>query len=90
MSNLNNSNGYSKAIAIAKAITDMGLPDSIRTDNGKEFKNNQIQDAVLAVGSSLHFCNPGQPQEKSIVEIVHGTISTQLLVDDVAGIDEEV
>jgi transposase InsO family protein len=70
--------GHSSAIAIAKAISIMGLPEIISTDNGKEFKNNQIQDAVAAVGSTLHFCNPGQPHEKPLVERVHGTMATQL------------
>ena len=70
--------GYSSAIAIAKAISVMGLPEIISTDNGREFKNNQIQAAVAAVGSTLHFCNPGKPNEKPFVERVHGTMAVQL------------
>lgn len=72
------SSGYAAAIGLHKAMMKMGLPEMISTDNGSEFKNTQIEDALLSIGVVLHFCNPGQPQEKPLVERVHGTIATQL------------
>lgn len=72
------SSAYAAAIGLHKAMMKMGLPEMISTDNGSEFKNTQIEDALLSIGVILHFCNPGKPQEKPLVERVHGTIATQL------------
>ncbi len=75
---VDSSSAHAAAIGLHKAMMKMGCPEMISTDNGSEFKNTQIEEALLSIGVVLHFCNPGQPQEKPLVERVHGTIATQL------------
>jgi transposase InsO family protein len=72
------SSGHSAAIGLHRAMMKLGRPEIISTDNGSEFNNAQIKAALAAIGVTMHFCNPGQPQEKPLVERVHGTIATQL------------
>jgi putative transposase len=75
---VDSSSGHAAAIGLHKAMMKMGKPEIISTDNGSEFKNTQIEEALLSIGVILHFCNPGKPKEKPLVERVHGTIATQL------------
>ncbi len=75
---VDSSSANAAALGLHKAMMKMGKPEMISTDNGSEFKNTQIEAALLSIGVILHFCNPGKPKEKPLVERVHGTIATQL------------
>jgi len=59
---------------VRKAILAWGLPETLKLDNGKEFKNNFVLQRLENLGISPWFCNPGNPQEKPFVERFFGTL----------------
>jgi transposase InsO family protein len=55
-----------------------GMVQEIRTDNGSEFKNAYFQSTLATIGTFIHFCNPGCPQEKPHIERAFGALKTML------------
>jgi hypothetical protein len=56
---------------IRKGITLWGVPEEIRTDNGRNYISNRVRRCVesLRPGMGIQWvCNPGQPQEKPFIE----------------------
>ncbi len=65
--------------ALFKAICEMGIPETITTDNGKEYKNSRGLVVSAWLGFILRFCHARSPWEKPFVERLNGTINTRLL-----------
>jgi hypothetical protein len=56
---------------IRKGITLWGVPEEVRTDNGRNYISNRVRRCVesLKPGMGIQWiCNPGQPQEKPFIE----------------------
>ncbi len=56
-----------------------GIPRTIVTDNGPEFKNKDFEDACLQLGIDLLYCPPRTPEFKPHVERFFGITNTSLI-----------
>lgn len=69
----------SKATAIALlirlAILAWGVPEQIKTDNGKDYDSNHIRRALRFLGIEQHLCPPFSPDRKPFIERFLGTMS---------------
>jgi transposase InsO family protein len=66
--------GAATRAAMRKAIIRFGIPELIKTDNGKEFKNYEVERMCRELGITLEFCRPFRPWEKPHVESMFGTL----------------
>jgi hypothetical protein len=73
----------SKALAIInllrRCILDWGVPEEIKTDNGKDYTSFHVQHTLAALGIEHHLCKPFTPEEKPHIERFFGTFSGGLL-----------
>jgi putative transposase len=73
----------SKALAIInllrRCILDWGVPEEIKTDNGKDYTSFHVQHTLAALGIQHHLCKPFTPEEKPHIERFFGTFSGGLL-----------
>nr|WP_238718162.1 Mu transposase C-terminal domain-containing protein [Petrachloros mirabilis] len=64
------SNGKAILQLLRNAILDWGMPESLKTDNGKDYISVRVSAALYRLG--IRFadlrCNPGQPMEKPHIE----------------------
>jgi putative transposase len=63
---------------LRRAILAWGLPETLRTDNGKEFKNRAVMRFCEAMGIAIHWSRPFTPEEKPHIESFFGTLNSQL------------
>ncbi len=59
---------------VRKAILAWGVPDTIRTDNGSDFKSRAFVQAMALVGIRHEVSDPFSPEQKGIVERMIGTM----------------
>lgn len=56
-------------IAIMKtAVTRFGKPQILNFDNGKNYKNKQMELVTARIGSTIHYCTPYTPIAKAKIE----------------------
>lgn len=55
-------------LLVRKAIKAWGVPELLRTDNGKDFVSNHFKKALAALGISQELCPPFMPERKGLVE----------------------
>lgn len=57
-----------------RAIAAWGMPESIKTDNGKDYVANQLDTALIGLGIDHELCPPFTPQAKPHVERAIGAL----------------
>ncbi|MEM7047851.1 MAG: Mu transposase C-terminal domain-containing protein [Pseudomonadota bacterium] len=62
-----------------KMILALGVPTTVRTDNGSDFKAFNSLHALAALGISHDVCDPREPAKKAIVERAIGTLNRSCL-----------
>ena len=74
------------------AVLKHGKPKLFNFDNGKSYRNSQMQLLTARIGSSVHYCHPYSPAEKSKIERWFRTLRDKWLAciipDDFPSIDE--
>ena len=55
-------------LLVRKAITAWGVPEMLRTDNGKDFVSHQFKHTLAAIGIAHELCPPFSPERKGLVE----------------------
>jgi len=61
-----------------KAILEWGMPEMIKTDNGKDYASKHFTNAMALLGIEQEFCRPYQGQEKPHIERFFGTMTRAL------------
>jgi putative transposase len=71
----------SRAVAelLRRAIARWGLPETIKMDNGKDYRSEHVQRGLESLGVKVRFCTPFCPQEKPHVEAANRHINHDLL-----------
>jgi putative transposase len=73
----------SKATAIAALlrhwVLDFGVPEVLKTDNGKDYVSNHMTRVLFDLGIEQTLCPPFQPWHKPYIERALGTFSHDLL-----------
>ena len=54
--------------SLAELITDRGVPEHIRSDNGPEFTARAVREWLGEVGARTLYIEPGSPWENGYVE----------------------
>lgn len=62
-----------------RCILDWGLPETVKTDNGQEFKSRWVVSAFGALGIQHKLCRPFTPEGKPHIERFFGTMTRDLL-----------
>lgn len=63
---------------LRRAILAWGLPDLVKIDNGKEFKNRAVERFCQDIGIATEFSKPFHPEEKPHIERFFGTLNRDL------------
>lgn len=63
-----NDNFENLMAVIRSAVSKYGRPRLFCFDNGPSFRNNQMELLAARIGSSVHYCEPFTPTEKSKIE----------------------
>jgi transposase InsO family protein len=66
-----------------------GIPKSITTDNGSEFKNVLLQELLSLHKINIHFITPHHPESNSPVERFHSTLLEHIRLLNTQGFQEE-
>ena len=64
---------------LAGLMTDQGVPEHIRSDNGPEFTARAIREWLGGVGAGTLYIEPGSPWENGYVESFNGKLRDELL-----------
>ena len=56
------------ATVAADLFIPRGIPDHIRSDNGREFVAKVVQEWITAVGAKTAYIEPGSPWENGYIE----------------------
>ena len=67
------------AQVMRKALLDWGVPETAKTDNGKDYISNHMKRVLVGLGIEQDLSAPFSPQEKPYVERFFGTFSRDLL-----------
>ena len=59
--------------------TTRALPATIKSDNGSEFCSNKMLEWSSKSGVSLHFIEPGKPNQNAVCESFNGRLRDELL-----------
>ncbi|MBR1778394.1 MAG: transposase [Alphaproteobacteria bacterium] len=70
---------YAVGCATRKAILKWGVPETVRTDNGKDYVADYIKRVFAALNIEQIICPPFNPQKKPHIERVFRTFSHSLL-----------
>ncbi len=85
---------FSQAIVrdcFTKAIVKYGIPKSVYFDNGKQFKNQSIINACIALGIRLLYARPYSPESKGKMERFNQTVDSfinEANIHNIKDIDE--
>ena len=60
-------------------MTDRGVPEHIRSDNGPEFTAKAVREWLGKVGGKMLYIEPGSPWENGYVESFNGKLRDELL-----------
>ena len=63
-----NDNFISLMDVIKSATSKYGIPKIFNFDNGHSYKNKQMELLAARIGTSLHYCQPYSPEQKSKIE----------------------
>lgn len=63
-----NDNFISLMDVIKSATSKFGIPKIFNFDNGHSYKNKQMELLAARIGTSLHYCQPYTPEQKSKIE----------------------
>ncbi|MCB1520662.1 MAG: transposase [Hyphomicrobiaceae bacterium] len=66
-------------LLVRKAILAWGVPETVKTDNGADFKAHAVRRAFAALGVTHEMCDPFSPEQKGIVERAIGTLQRDLM-----------
>jgi len=69
------SNSIAIAVAMRKALLSLGVPFTIRLDNGKDYRSNHTEAIMSVLGIEMHFSLPYSPEQKSHIERFFGTMA---------------
>lgn len=64
---------------VRKGILDWGVPETIKTDNGSDFKSHRFVNALASLEIDQDICTPFSPEQKPHVERVIGTLQRDLM-----------
>ncbi|MFN7190353.1 MAG: hypothetical protein ACK5U4_02790, partial [Rhodospirillales bacterium] len=62
-----------------KSIVDLGMPETVKTDNGADFTSRWTSSAFAALGIRQNLCTPYDPTQKPHIERFFKTMSHELL-----------
>lgn len=63
---------------LRRAIAEWGLPDVLKSDNGKDFTATHMRRALETLGVRQQLCQPFSPQQKPHIERFFGTMTRGL------------
>ena len=63
---------------LAQLMTDKGVPEHIRSDNGPEFTARAVREWLANVGARTLYIEPGSPWENGYVESFNGKLRDEL------------
>jgi hypothetical protein len=63
---------------LRRAIIELGLPETLKADNGKEYRNRAVERFCRDTGIRLEFSRPFAPDEKAHIERFFGTLQRGL------------
>ena len=63
-----NDNFVSLMSLIKSATMKYGVPETFNFDNGKSYRNNQMDLLAARMGTSIHYCHPYTPTQKAKIE----------------------
>lgn len=66
-------------LLIRRAILEWGVPDTIRTDNGSDFKSYRFVRALSGLGIAQDVTAPFSPEQKGTIERAIGTLQRGLM-----------
>ena len=72
------SSSHAVAACLRKAIIAWGIPETVRTDNGKDYASRHIDRILLELGILHDLCTPFSPEQKPYVERVFRSLSHQI------------
>lgn len=64
---------------LEEAFLRYGVPEYIRSDNGPEFRADQVREWLSSIGVTTLFIEPGSPWENGYNESFNGTLRRELL-----------
>jgi putative transposase len=64
---------------VRKSIVDLGMPETVKTDNGADFTSRWTSSAFAALGIRQNLCTPYDPTQKPHIERFFKTMSHELL-----------
>jgi putative transposase len=71
--------GIDVVATLEKAIHDVGLPKTIRVDNGPEFISRDLDLWAFVRGVTLDFSRPGKPTDNAFIESLNGKFRAECL-----------
>jgi transposase InsO family protein len=71
--------GVATMALLRRAILAWGLPELVKIDNGKEFKNRAVERFLVDLGIEASFSRPFTPEQKPHIERFFKTLSHQFL-----------
>lgn len=73
------SKGVAISALIRRAMLDWGVPEVIKTDNGKDYVSNHILYVLDALEIDQYLCDPFTPEQKPHVERAFGTFAHSIV-----------
>jgi len=70
--------GLATQALLRRAIIELGLPETLKADNGKEYRNRAVERFCRDTGIRLEFSRPFSPEEKGHIERFFGTLQRGL------------
>ncbi|MGH6887953.1 MAG: Mu transposase C-terminal domain-containing protein [Rhizomicrobium sp.] len=70
--------GIATMALLRRAIAAWGMPELLKIDNGKEFKNRAVERFCADAGIATDFSRPFNPEQKPHIERFFGTIARDL------------
>jgi putative transposase len=67
--------GLATQALLRRAIADFGMPEVLKADNGKEYRNRAVERFCRDTGIRLEFSRPFSPEEKGHIERFFKTLS---------------
>lgn len=62
---------------LAKGLLKLGVPTTLKIDNGSEYVNNHFENACSELEIEIDLCAGGSPWQKGIIERFFGTLTRQ-------------